>query len=105
MSRINLCLCPSCRISNRTGRRYLFKEINHELFCYLDRKEEDDTNTVLPEITLLRDGYQRNDIDFTIPKFSRRKVLVSNRFDLIGGLIALIVVIVIMYWPRAASPL
>jgi small multidrug resistance family-3 protein len=27
-----------------------------------------------------------------------------DRFDLVGGLIALIGVIVIMYWPRAASP-
>jgi hypothetical protein len=32
------------------GSRYLFIAINHELFCHLDRKEEDDTNIVLPEI-------------------------------------------------------
>jgi hypothetical protein len=36
--------------SIRTARRYLFIAINHELFCHLDRKEEDDTNIVLPEV-------------------------------------------------------
>jgi hypothetical protein len=35
--------------STEPNSRYLFIEINHKLFCYLHRKEEDDTNIVLPE--------------------------------------------------------
>jgi hypothetical protein len=36
--------------STDPDRSYLFIAINHELFCHLDRKEENDTDIVLPEV-------------------------------------------------------
>jgi len=40
----------SAAILGEPDSRYLFIEINYELFSYLDRKEEDDTNLILPEV-------------------------------------------------------